>query len=330
MHSQVWPEAHLKFQEPKVYVYILLCSWWHIRITVKRGLCLSKNIQQKCSDTSYLAKRTPRVSEKMAAYWLMSTSIYSFFCLLAAWLCEWHRQSVSRLVHHFGPDWNILTALLWIAMKFYTDVHVPQRMNPDDYDDRLSFTPMPPWGSHLWFWVKCLKNYWVDCHEILNRHSSSPQENVCTSALFASCGTHSVLYMNVFVCQWMYACYLSTDYAGPLFYGCIPVNFHCTFLHILCWEKTFSGGFSLGHNPTDRSGGCFLSPAPKQLLTVCVCMSEIVQGADWKHIPCEWAVHQSPCCRMLGETAGKAVNPQILHDAHIYVGFSHLNRCKAV
>lgn len=32
--SQVWPEAHLKFQQPRVYVYTVLCSCWHVRITV--------------------------------------------------------------------------------------------------------------------------------------------------------------------------------------------------------------------------------------------------------------------------------------------------------
>ncbi len=41
---------------------------------------------------------------------------------------------------HFGPDWNILTTTGSIAIKLCTDIHVTQRMNPnDDFGDALTF-----------------------------------------------------------------------------------------------------------------------------------------------------------------------------------------------
>ena len=34
----------------------------------------------------------------------------------------------------------------WIPMEFNMDVHVSQRMNPDDFGDPLTFPLMPPVG----------------------------------------------------------------------------------------------------------------------------------------------------------------------------------------
>ncbi len=114
----------------------------------------------------------------------------------------------------------------WIAVKFCTDIHGPQRMNPTDYVDGKTVAPVPPasqsfhlsckissyliywiilyidgfqrmnptnsydgllfplsapWGSHLWFWVKCLNNYWMDCHEIWYTRWSSPSKWIVIS-----------------------------------------------------------------------------------------------------------------------------------------------------
>lgn len=49
-----------------------------------------------------------------------------------------------RSVHHFGPDWNISTAVGWIVMKFGSCILCLQRMNPNDFSDPQIFLPAPP------------------------------------------------------------------------------------------------------------------------------------------------------------------------------------------
>ncbi len=73
---------------------------------------------------------------------------------------------VSRFVDPFGRDWNISSAFVWIAMKWCRNSDRPQRLKPSDYFDPLTFPLVPSWDQHYWFWVKCLDNYWMDCHEI--------------------------------------------------------------------------------------------------------------------------------------------------------------------
>lgn len=46
---------------------------------------------------------------------------------------------VGLLIQRFGPDWNILTPIGWITMKVCTDIREAQRMNPNDFDDTLTF-----------------------------------------------------------------------------------------------------------------------------------------------------------------------------------------------
>ncbi len=53
--------------------------------------------------------------------------------------------SLYRSVHHFGTNWNIWTVIGRIAMKFCTDIHGPQRINPSDFGDLLAFSFVPPW-----------------------------------------------------------------------------------------------------------------------------------------------------------------------------------------
>ncbi len=84
----------------------------------------------------------------------------------------WARGLTERLAMmvgwsvHCGPDWNIWTIIWGTAMKFHTDIHSPQRMNPTDFGDPLSFPLAPPWGWYLCYSVKCLNNYQMDCHEM--------------------------------------------------------------------------------------------------------------------------------------------------------------------
>lgn len=46
--------------------------------------------------------------------------------------------NVGCLVHDF-PDCNISTSTGWITMKFDTDIHGPQKINPIDFGDPLTF-----------------------------------------------------------------------------------------------------------------------------------------------------------------------------------------------
>lgn len=49
-------------------------------------------------------------------------------------------MTVNQLgVHRVGPDWNILITLGSVAMTFYTDIQSPQRMNPTEFGDSLTF-----------------------------------------------------------------------------------------------------------------------------------------------------------------------------------------------
>ncbi len=101
-----------------------------------------------------------------------------FLTTLVAWLWEWQCWSVCRSVCHFGAEWNSSTTIGWIAMGICTGIHDPQRMNPNDFGDPLTFPLAPPQGSNLWFWVKCLSSYWMGCPKIWHRHSCPPQDEL--------------------------------------------------------------------------------------------------------------------------------------------------------
>ncbi len=58
-------------------------------------------------------------------------------------------------------QWNISTTTRWVGTKLCIDIHGSLVMNPND---PLTFPLVPPQGSHLWFWVKYLNNYWMNCH----------------------------------------------------------------------------------------------------------------------------------------------------------------------
>lgn len=45
-----------------------------------------------------------------------------------------------------------------------------QRNNPNDCADPLILPPAPKWGWCLQLEMRCLNNYWMDCHEMGGRH----------------------------------------------------------------------------------------------------------------------------------------------------------------
>lgn len=64
----------------------------------------------------------------------------------------------SRLARlHSGPDSNISTCTVWITKRFRTDIHVDQRVNPDDFGDPRTFHLASLWWCHVWVEMKCFE-----------------------------------------------------------------------------------------------------------------------------------------------------------------------------
>lgn len=109
----------------------------------------------------------------------------------------------------------------------------------------------------------------------------------------------------------------------------IQVHFYCTLPTRHQLREFFLRVIHLGLQPCRPLRG-FRNKNALDSVFVCLRWVEFVCRVDWKQISCEWAVCRSLCCSMPGETAGKAMNPQILHDWHIYAGFSHLTQMQSV
>lgn len=54
-------------------------------------------------------------------------------------------SKVCSLVLHFGSDWKISTTIGWIAMTFGTNIHAPERMNPNEFCDQLFSCQILDW-----------------------------------------------------------------------------------------------------------------------------------------------------------------------------------------
>lgn len=63
-------------------------------------------------------------------------------------------MSVCQSVHHLGSDWNISTTSWWISVKFCTDIHGHQRMNPTDLPSSgqkiLTVQYLDLWQNFYW------------------------------------------------------------------------------------------------------------------------------------------------------------------------------------
>lgn len=44
------------------------------------------------------------------------------------------------LIHYFGSNWNIPTITGMSAIKFWTDIHGSQTMQPNDFGDPMTFS----------------------------------------------------------------------------------------------------------------------------------------------------------------------------------------------
>lgn len=61
--------------------------------------------------------------------------------LLIPWILLERQQEVDIC----GYDWNSSTTFEWIAVKLCTDVHVPLRINCNNFVDPLTFCLVLPW-----------------------------------------------------------------------------------------------------------------------------------------------------------------------------------------
>ncbi len=102
--------------------------------------------------------------------------LYTSLCQLVYFRDLGMASLVNWSVHHFGPDWNISTTIGWAVVKFCTDIHASQRMNPTDFDDSLTFPLVPPWGWHFWSLMEYLSAYWMYCPEIWYRYPRCPED----------------------------------------------------------------------------------------------------------------------------------------------------------
>ena len=90
---------------------------------------------------------------------------FTYSCLLIYSSCNLCVQlqgrqlwsSVGRSVHHFGPDWNILVTVWWIAVTFGEHIHGSQNMHP--HQGTVSLCP------NTWWMTKYLQ-YCLSVHYI--------------------------------------------------------------------------------------------------------------------------------------------------------------------
>ncbi len=67
---------------------------------------------------------------------------------------------------------TLVQSEILIIMKFCTGIHGPQRMNPTDLGDSLTFHVAPPAGQQVYTYpVKYLNMQLTDWYKLLHRHS---------------------------------------------------------------------------------------------------------------------------------------------------------------
>ncbi len=82
----------------------------------------------------------------VAAFQLTSmTQFFSHAGCVAPGMAMWVSLSVGRSTT-LVQDWNISTTIWWTALKFCTDIHGAQRMDPNDFDDPLTSWIAPSSG----------------------------------------------------------------------------------------------------------------------------------------------------------------------------------------
>ncbi len=106
-----------------------------------------------------------------------------------------------------------------IDVKFCADIHVSHKMNLTD--DLVTFPQALPMRLTFVSWVKCLDNYWMDCHEIWFGHSCSRRMN-CNNFSepltfhLASLAGHNFNLSNTLVNDWISAILMTFPSASAL------------------------------------------------------------------------------------------------------------------
>ncbi len=65
-----------------------------------------------------------------------------------------------------------------ISMEFCTDIDGPQRMKSIAFGN---LHVAPPWGWHVWFWVKYVDHFWMDSHKNFLEKNAFNETAVCTA-----------------------------------------------------------------------------------------------------------------------------------------------------
>lgn len=92
---------------------------------------------------------------------------------------QWHRRPLSL----------VLTEILQLWSDGLPSSFVPQRLKPSDFSGPVGLFPAALTESHFWFWVKCLDNYQLNCHDIWQ---TAPIIDPLMFHLVLSSGQHSI------------------------------------------------------------------------------------------------------------------------------------------
>ncbi len=100
--------------------------------------------------------------------------ILSYYCNVRSkptWV-KCHQLDRLKPVKCYNNNNNYI---VWITMKFVHTFTVPRGWI---LLTLVTVFPLaPPWGWYLWFLVKRLSNYWMDCHEIFTHIHGSLRMN---------------------------------------------------------------------------------------------------------------------------------------------------------
>jgi len=103
--------------------------------------------------------------------------VYMFICSPedeSSWPCWLEFPQAHHEVNGCGFNLNISTANYWVAMFVLfipSHVHVPQRMNPEDFFDPLTFLKSHCEVNSCGFNLNITKIYLMVCHDIWCIHS---------------------------------------------------------------------------------------------------------------------------------------------------------------
>ncbi len=108
-------------------------TFWYTHPSKPLRLCSSITMSSYFDDRKRSLVRKKQAYNKPGFIFLFFNSTFSHASIVAPGMATLSCLSVGPSVHYFCPDWNVSATVWEIAMKFCTDIHGPQKMNPTDY-----------------------------------------------------------------------------------------------------------------------------------------------------------------------------------------------------